>query len=89
MSTLRTIIAVSLMALTAILGVVAITGLIIYRSLVVEVAEDMEKLETLEGVEDFETTRIYDRNGTLLYEVFNEGRRTESTARAQDCKAHS
>jgi 1A family penicillin-binding protein len=74
---LQTGLAVGLMAAAIITGVVAIGGLIVYRSLADELAGDLEKLQSLEGVETFETSRIYDRNGTLLYEVFSEGRRTE------------
>jgi peptidoglycan glycosyltransferase len=34
------------------------------------------RLNTLEKHDSFETTRIYDRNGTLLYEFFGAGKRT-------------
>jgi len=36
-------------------------------------------LDALHTRETFQTTKIYDRNGYLLYEVFAEGRRTELT----------
>jgi membrane peptidoglycan carboxypeptidase len=37
-------------------------------------------LDALHTRTTFQTTKIYDRNGYLLYEVFNEGRRTEITS---------
>lgn len=74
----KTGLAITAMALAAILGAALVTGLLIYSNLSSELAEDMERLESMEGVEDFETTRIYDRSGeVLLYEIFTEGRRTE------------
>ncbi len=74
---LQTWLSIVLMALGALLGAGLIVGLVIYNSLAGELREDMEALDRLEGVEDFETTEIYARDGTLLYEVFEEGRRTE------------
>ncbi|HLV43738.1 MAG TPA: PBP1A family penicillin-binding protein, partial [Aggregatilineales bacterium] len=68
------------MILAALLGAGLIAGVVMYNSLAAELAEDLERLDSMEGVEDFETTRIYDRSGeVLLYEVFDEGRRTEVT----------
>lgn len=74
---LRAMFSILLMALAAIIGAVAIVALVIYNSLAGELAEDMAALERMEGVEDFQSTRIYDRDGNPLYEVFEEGRRTE------------
>ncbi|GAB4475744.1 MAG: hypothetical protein Kow00124_17070 [Anaerolineae bacterium] len=54
-----------------------IAGVVIYNSLAAELEEDLEVLESLAGVEDFQSSRIYDRDGVLLYELFEEGRRTE------------
>ena len=34
------------------------------------------RLDTLQKHEGFQTSRIYDRNGTLLYEFFDAGKRT-------------
>lgn len=76
---LQTTAAVSAMALTALLGTGIVLGLVIYSSLSDELASDMQKLQSMEGVEDFQVTRIYDRDGNLLYEVFDEGRRAEVT----------
>ncbi len=72
---LRTVLAVSAMALAALFGSLLIVGLVIYNSLAGELAEDMAVLRSMEGVEDFQTTRIYSRDGQLLYEIFEEGRR--------------
>lgn len=74
---LRTGLAVGAMALAILFGTTLILGLVIYSSLSSELEEDMAALESLEGVEDFQTSRIYDRDGVLLYEIFEEGRRTE------------
>ncbi len=65
------------MGLAALAGTVLIFALVVYNSLSGELAEDMATLQSMEGVEDFETSRIFARDGTLLYEIFNEGRRTE------------
>ena len=73
----RAILSIVAMALAALFGTVLIFGLVVYNSLAGELAEDMEALQSMEGVENFQTTRIYDRDGNLLYEVFDEGRRTE------------
>lgn len=75
----RAFIAVSAMGMALLLVTASIIGLVIYSSLSGELAEDMKTLQAMEGVEDFQTTRIYDRDGTLLYEIFDEGRRTEVT----------
>ncbi|MCC6904933.1 MAG: transglycosylase domain-containing protein, partial [Anaerolineae bacterium] len=67
------------MGFAAVAATAAIIGLIIYTSLSAELEQDMAKLQSMEGVEDFEVTRIYDRKGNMLYELFDEGRRTEVT----------
>jgi 1A family penicillin-binding protein len=74
---LRTGLIVGAMALAALIGSLLIVGLVIYNSLAGELSEDMAALESMEGVEDFQTTHIYSRDGQVLYEVFNEGRRIE------------
>lgn len=66
------------MLVAALVGAGLIAGVVMYNSLAAELSEDIATLDSMEGVEDFETTRIYDRHHeVLLYEVFNEGRRTE------------
>jgi peptidoglycan glycosyltransferase len=37
------------------------------------------RLDALDNRESFETSRIFDRNGTLLYEFFDAGKRTQVT----------
>jgi membrane peptidoglycan carboxypeptidase len=71
-------IAVALVVLTPLLvvfGLFAAAG-IGYAMLADELDQGLAKLENLHDRELFETTRIYDRNGTLLREVFVEGKRT-------------
>jgi 1A family penicillin-binding protein len=72
-----TALAIMSMALVAVLGAVGIAGLVIYNSLAGELQQDIATLEAMSGVENFQTSRIYDRDGVLLYEIFSEGRRTE------------
>jgi 1A family penicillin-binding protein len=58
-------------------GAATAFGVTLYRSLSVEIEEDLANLRSMQGVETFETTRITDRDGEVLYEVFETGRRTE------------
>ena len=74
---IRTSFALILMVLAAIIGTALIVALVLYSSLAGELEEDIAALHSLSGVEDFQTTLIFDRDGDLLYEVFDEGRRTE------------
>ncbi|NDJ36067.1 MAG: hypothetical protein GYB64_15540, partial [Chloroflexi bacterium] len=75
----RTAGAIAVMAGAAVAGTALIIGLVVYNNLRGELIEDLEALQSMEGREDFEVTRIVDRDGELLYEVFTEGRRTEVT----------
>ncbi|MGF1504938.1 MAG: transglycosylase domain-containing protein [Anaerolineae bacterium] len=75
----RTAGAIAVMAGAAVAGAALIIGLVVYNNLRGELIEDLEALQSMEGREDFEVTRIVDRDGELLYEVFTEGRRTEVT----------
>lgn len=65
----------TVMALIMLLAGGLTTG-IVYASLADELQKNLEALETLERRPVFQTTKIYDRNGKLLNEVFDEGRRT-------------
>jgi len=47
-----------------------------YALLASELDEGLARIQDLESRETFETTRIYDRDGVLLREVFGEGKRT-------------
>jgi peptidoglycan glycosyltransferase len=35
------------------------------------------RLESIKGRTSFETSRLYDRNGQVLYEFFGDGKRTK------------
>ena len=56
---------------------VAITSTLVYLNLDGEIEEGITVLDAARGRESFETTRIVDRNGILLWEIFGEGKRTE------------
>ncbi|MBN1429747.1 MAG: PBP1A family penicillin-binding protein [Anaerolineae bacterium] len=73
----RTGLLISAMAVVALLFAGGLFGLIMYNSLADELRSDMEMLESMQGVETFQTSRIYDRKGKLLYELIGEGRRIE------------
>jgi len=66
---------VILIALIVFAGV-AITGLVIYSDLSTEIEEGISALDTARDRETFETSRIFDRDGQLLWEIFGEGKRT-------------
>ena len=48
----------------------------LYVNLADELEQGIDSLQDLDERELFQTTRIYDRNGVLLREMFSEGRRT-------------
>lgn len=56
-----------------VLVVVVGIGFATYNSLT---AELVPRLESIKGRTTFETSRLYDRNGEILYEFFGTGRRT-------------
>lgn len=58
------------------MGGALIAGTWLYSNFSREIEAGIEKLETADSRETFETTRIYDRNGVLLWEIFGEGKRT-------------
>jgi penicillin-binding protein 1C len=64
-----------LLALLVFTGAVVATTLI-YVNLSREIEVSVAALETARERELFETTRINDRNGRLLWEIFGEGKRT-------------
>ena len=65
-----------------ILGMCAFTGggtavgYYFYTQFTAELESHVARLENIEERETFETTRIVDRNGQLLWEIFGEGKRT-------------
>ena len=61
-------------AITVVLIVAGIAGFAAYTSLTSEL---LPRLETIRGRTTFETSRLLDRNGAVLYEFFGTGRRTK------------
>lgn len=51
-------------------------GALIYTQLAGEIEEGVASLEAVRDRETFETTRIMDRDGNVLWEIFGEGKRT-------------
>ncbi|NLF63271.1 MAG: transglycosylase domain-containing protein, partial [Chloroflexi bacterium] len=49
---------------------------LVYARLNAEIEEGIVALDQVRDREVFETTRIYDRDGELLWEIFGEGKRT-------------
>ncbi|MFZ0545812.1 MAG: transglycosylase domain-containing protein, partial [Candidatus Promineifilaceae bacterium] len=56
---------------------VAVAGTLVYTSLSGEIEDGIAALDSARDRESFETTRIMDRNGHLLWEIFGEGKRTQ------------
>ncbi|MFQ5595316.1 MAG: transglycosylase domain-containing protein [Anaerolineae bacterium] len=53
-----------------------VTAGVVYASLVDELQSNLVTIEAIGRRQVFQSTKIYDRNGRLLNEVFDEGRRT-------------
>jgi peptidoglycan glycosyltransferase len=67
-----------LMGLVGLSVATLVVAVISAYSAYAQVAASLEpRLDALNNREVFETSRIYDRNGTLLYEFFDAGRRTQ------------
>jgi penicillin-binding protein 1C len=64
-----------LLAILVFGGAVA-AGTYVYATFSAEIEEGIVALEQARDRETFETTRILDRNGALLWEIFGEGKRT-------------
>ncbi|MFK7801393.1 MAG: transglycosylase domain-containing protein [Anaerolineae bacterium] len=70
----------SLMGLAiAIFAGIVSTGTVIYVRFSNDLEEGIAKLDNIDERETFETTRIMDRNGELLWEIFGDGKRTYVT----------
>jgi membrane peptidoglycan carboxypeptidase len=67
---------IAFLALLIFTGVV-ITSTLVYMNLSGEIEEGITALDAARNRESFETTRIVDRNGQLLWEIFGEGKRTK------------
>jgi membrane peptidoglycan carboxypeptidase len=65
-----------LLALIIFTGTI-IAGTLVYVNLSAEIEEGITALDDARNRETFETTRINDREGRLLWEVFGEGKRTQ------------
>ena len=57
----------------------AVVSILVYSNLSREIEDGIAKLDSAYERETFETTRILDRNGNLLWEIFGEGKRTKVT----------
>jgi peptidoglycan glycosyltransferase len=57
----------------------AIVGTLVYTNLSREIEDGIAKLDSAYDRETFETTRILDRDGNVLWEIFGEGKRTKVT----------
>jgi penicillin-binding protein 1C len=65
-----------LLALLIFAGIV-VAGTLVYTELTREIEAGVAKLDAARDRETFETTRIFDRHGELLWEIFGEGKRTK------------
>jgi penicillin-binding protein 1C len=65
-----------LLTLIVLLGT-SIVGIFIYSGLSSEIEDGIAALDSARDRQSFETTRITDRNGELLWEIFGEGKRTK------------
>jgi len=74
---LRSAALVGMIGLAVVIVIGLSTAAILYNALSRELEDDLAVLESMSGVEDFQSSRIYDRDGVVLYEIFDEGRRTE------------
>jgi peptidoglycan glycosyltransferase len=70
-----TLLAPFMLALVMVLAAMMTAG-VVYAALVGELQTNLAALQDLDSRPIFQTTKIYDRNGILLHEVFDEGRRT-------------
>ena len=57
-------------------GGASAAGAVLYSQLAGEIEDGIAQLDNAGQRESFETTRIFDRNGHLLWEIFGEGKRT-------------
>ncbi len=70
------ILGVIALVLIVVVGGAAAAGGLIYANWSREIESGVASLETARDRETFETTRITDRNGEVLWEIFGEGKRT-------------
>ena len=70
------ILGVIALVLIVVVGGAAAAGGLVYANWSREIESGVASLETARDRETFETTRITDRNGEVLWEIFGEGKRT-------------
>ena len=58
-------------------GGLLVSGTLVYARYESELQDSITALDAARERETFQTTRIYDRNGELLWEIFGEGNRTK------------
>lgn len=63
-------------ALVVFAGLVLILGLIVVGALSARLEDRLQAMGDLSHRQSFQTTMLYDRNGEELYQIFDEGRRT-------------
>ncbi len=63
-------------AVIVFVGLTLIVGLVVVSALSARLEESLARLENIDERQVFQTTTIYDRNGSELYQIFEEGRRT-------------
>jgi membrane peptidoglycan carboxypeptidase len=74
------IIAILLTTLLIAIGAVALGGVSVAYGAYSQVTDSLKpRLAAINNRDLFQTSRIYDRNGTLLYEFFDAGKRTKVT----------
>ena len=76
---LTTLLSLPFLALGATTAVAAGASTVAYNMFSQEVRAGIEAINSVNDRELFESTRIYDRNGVLLYEIVDQGRRTPVT----------
>ncbi|MFN8481717.1 MAG: transglycosylase domain-containing protein [Anaerolineae bacterium] len=73
---LAVILLVPLLAFTATTLAAAGSAFVVYNRYAGELRDGISKVSSVRDRDLFESTRIYDRNGVLLYEIVDQGRRT-------------
>jgi len=75
-SILATLVLVPLLFFLTATAVAAGSALVAYNMFEGQIRDGIDKVNSIRDRDMFESTRIYDRNGILLYEIVDQGRRT-------------
>lgn len=75
-SILATVVLVPLLFFVTTTAVGAASALVVYNQFEGQIRDGIDKVSSIRDRDLFESTRIYDRNGILLYEIVDQGRRT-------------